>query len=52
MFKLLLIGMLAAAAFFGYQKITEADKEDFPTPTQVVVPNPPNVDFSPPSPLK
>ena len=48
---LLVIGVLAAAAFFGYQQLVAVDPERLPTPTQIVVPDPPDVDFRPPNPV-
>lgn len=48
--KLVLIGGLAAAAWFGFQAVRDADPDRLPQPTQVVVPNPPDVSFNVPTP--
>lgn len=47
----MIIALLAAAAYFGYQELVAVDPERLPKPTQVVVPNQPDVDFRPPNPV-
>lgn len=48
--KLILLAGLAAAAWFGFEALRDTDPDRLPQPTQVVVPNPPDVDFSVPAP--
>jgi hypothetical protein len=48
--KLLILGGLVAAAWFGFETLRQADPDRLPQPTQVVVPNPPDVTFDVPRP--
>lgn len=44
------VALVAAAAWFGYQELRDADPEQLPTPTQVVVPTP-DITFGVPNPV-
>ena len=44
------VALVVAAAWFGYQELRDADPEQLPTPTQVVVPTP-DITFDVPNPV-
>lgn len=47
---LVVIGLLAAAAWYAFDVLRQTDPDRLPQPTQVVVPNPPDVSFGVPTP--
>lgn len=47
---LVVIGLLAAVAWYAFDVLRQTDPDRLPQPTQVVVPNPPDVSFDVPSP--
>lgn len=47
---LVVIGLLAALGWYAFDMLRQADPDRLPQPTQVVVPNPPDVSFNVPTP--
>jgi hypothetical protein len=47
---LIAIALLAAVALYGFDLLRQTDPDRLPQPTQVVVPNPPDVSFNVPTP--
>jgi hypothetical protein len=47
---LIAIALLAAVALYGFDMLRQTDPDRLPQPTQVVVPNPPDVSFNVPTP--
>jgi hypothetical protein len=42
---LVVIGLLAAVAWYAFDMLRQTDPDRLPQPTQVVVPDPPDVSF-------
>ena len=47
---LVAVALVAMAAWFGYERLRDTDPDRLPQPTQVVVPNQPDVSFNVPTP--
>lgn len=49
---LIILALLVAGGSILYSRFEDATKDEIPVPSMVVVPDPPQVDFQPPNPLK
>jgi hypothetical protein len=49
---LIILALLVAGGSLIFSRLADVSKDEVPVPSMVVVPNPPQVDFQPPNPLK
>lgn len=50
MLRLIVLGLVVAGAWFGFQKLQDLNREDLPPGTQYIAPSPPDVSFNVPNP--